>query len=196
MRSYLADALERRGLLKNQARLEGVAAETAEGTAAGAGGYGCCSVGCGDNEEWEGFGAGSPEPACGCGYDIRLKDASPAKSTGSRPKRRLAEIARRMKLRELAAAGLPLGLRILALFAAFSYINAEVSMPVIKSFVDMGMSPGAALALTITGAGTCVGAITGAFVIAKKRIVGLVVGSLWFGAVLAGYVYDLVLALA
>ncbi|MCL6615213.1 MAG: permease [Firmicutes bacterium] len=138
-----------------------------------------------------------------------------------------------MKLRELAAAGLPLGLRILALFAAFSYIghlltlafpsrlmlglfgqgrfhavplaatlgvplyiNAEVSMPVIKSFVDMGMSPGAALALTITGAGTCVGAITGAFVIAKKRIVGLVVGSLWSGAVLAGYVYDLVLAMA
>jgi len=79
-----------------------------------------------------------------------------------------------------ATAGLPL------------YINAEVSMPLIGSFMTAGMSPGAALALIITGAGTSVGAISGAFIIARRRVVGLIVGSLWVGAVVAGCVYNVV----
>ena len=83
-----------------------------------------------------------------------------------------------------ATAGLPL------------YINAEVSMPLIKSFLTAGMSPGAALALIIAGAGTSIGAISGAFVIARRRVVGLIVAALWVGAVLTGYVYNLVLAMA
>ena len=167
---------------------------------------------------------------CGC---FAGRGVSPPEAKKEEKSGRLAELARRMRLRELASVGLPLGLRILAFFFAFSYLghlinlalptrwvmdlfgagrfhavplaaalgvplylNAEVSMPAVKSFVEMGMSPGAALALIITGAGTSVGAIAGALVIAKKRIVGLVVASLLFGAVLAGYVYDLVLATA
>lgn len=82
-----------------------------------------------------------------------------------------------------ATAGLPL------------YLNAEVSMPLIRTFVQGGMSPGAALALIISGAGTSIGAIAGAFVIARRRVVGLVVGSLWAGAIIAGYAYDLILTL-
>jgi len=58
------------------------------------------------------------------------------------------------------------------------------------------MGPGSALALTITGAGTSIGAITGAFVIARARVVALVIASLWIGSVLAGYLYDVIMALA
>ncbi len=82
-----------------------------------------------------------------------------------------------------AAAGLPL------------YLNAEVSLPLIRSFLVAGMSPGAALALIIAGAGTSIGAISGAFVIARRRVVGLIVAALWAGAVLAGYVYNLILVM-
>ena len=73
------------------------------------------------------------------------------------------------------------------------YINAEVSMPLLKTFVQAGMSPGAALAFIIAGAGTSVGAISGAFVIARRRVVGLVVASLWLGAIVSGYLYNLYL---
>lgn len=75
------------------------------------------------------------------------------------------------------------------------YINAEVSMPLIRSFKVGGMSQGAALALIIAGAGTSIGAISGAFVIARRRVVGLTVAMLWAGAVLAGYIYNLILVM-
>lgn len=82
-----------------------------------------------------------------------------------------------------ATAGLPL------------YINAEVSMPLIRSLKAGRMSQGAALALIVAGAGTSIGAISGAFVIARRRVVGLVVGALWVGAMLAGYIYDVILVM-
>jgi uncharacterized membrane protein YraQ (UPF0718 family) len=56
------------------------------------------------------------------------------------------------------------------------------------------MSQGAALAFLIAGAGTSIGAIGGALTIAKWRVIGVVVGTLWAGAMAMGLVYDLLLA--
>jgi uncharacterized membrane protein YraQ (UPF0718 family) len=56
------------------------------------------------------------------------------------------------------------------------------------------MSQGAALAFLITGAGTSFGAVAGALTIARWRVIALVVGTLWVGAVVLGYAYDLLLA--
>ncbi len=75
------------------------------------------------------------------------------------------------------------------------YINTEGSLPLIRAFINNGMSQGAALAFLIAGAGTSIGAIAGALTIARWRVVGLVIGVLWAGAILAGYTYDLLLAL-
>lgn len=75
------------------------------------------------------------------------------------------------------------------------YFNTEASMPLVRSFMDLGMSPGAALAFLITGAGTSVGATAGALTIARWRVVGLVVGVLWVGAILLGGLYNLLLPL-
>lgn len=72
------------------------------------------------------------------------------------------------------------------------YINTEASLPLVRSLMDLGMSPGATLAFLITGAGTSIGAITGALTIARWRVVGIVVGTLWVGAVIFGYGYNLV----
>jgi uncharacterized membrane protein YraQ (UPF0718 family) len=75
------------------------------------------------------------------------------------------------------------------------YINTEASLPLVRSFLDLGMSPGATMAFLITGAGTSIGAIMGALTIARWRVIGIVVGTLWVGAVIVGYVYNALLAM-
>jgi hypothetical protein len=67
------------------------------------------------------------------------------------------------------------------------YLNTESSMPLLAGLMRSGMSPGATMAFLITGAGTSVGAIAGAFTIARWRVVALVVGTLWIGGILVGY---------
>ncbi len=74
------------------------------------------------------------------------------------------------------------------------YINTEGSLPLVRALIDGGMSQGAALAFLISGAGTSVGAIAGALTIARWRVVTLVIGTLWVGAIVMGYAYDLLLA--
>ena len=74
------------------------------------------------------------------------------------------------------------------------YLNTEASLPLVRGLLDAGMSAGAALAFLITGAGTSIGAVAGALTIARWRVVGLVVGTLWLGAIACGFVYDALLA--
>ncbi len=75
------------------------------------------------------------------------------------------------------------------------YINSEASLPLVRALLDNGMSQGAALAFLIAGAGTSIGAITGALTIARWRVVALVVGMLWVGAIVSGMIFNLLLAL-
>lgn len=67
------------------------------------------------------------------------------------------------------------------------YLNGDASLPMIASLMDGGMGAGPALAFLITGAGTSIGAFSGMLVIARWRVVALVVGSLWAGAIVLGY---------
>lgn len=75
------------------------------------------------------------------------------------------------------------------------YINSEASLPLIRALLDNGMSQGAALAFMISGAGTSIGAIAGALTIARWRVIALVVGVLWIGAIVSGFAFDLALTL-
>src|SRR6266540_672472 len=72
------------------------------------------------------------------------------------------------------------------------YINSEASLPLIRAMLDNGMSQGAALAFMIAGAGTSIGAITGALTIARWRVIGIVVGTLWVGAIISGILFNLI----
>ena len=74
------------------------------------------------------------------------------------------------------------------------YINTEASLPLVRALLDGGMSQGAALAFLITGAGTSFGALAGALTVARWRVVGLVIATLWVGAVCFGFAYDGLLA--
>jgi hypothetical protein len=74
------------------------------------------------------------------------------------------------------------------------YVNSEASLPLVRAMIDNGVSPGAAMAFLITGAGTSIGAVLGALTIARWRVLALVVGTLWLGALAAGYAYNLLVA--
>jgi uncharacterized membrane protein YraQ (UPF0718 family) len=66
------------------------------------------------------------------------------------------------------------------------YITTEASLPMVAALVHGGLGLGPAMAFLVTGAGTSVGAITGALVIARARIIALVVGLLFAGALVLG----------
>lgn len=70
------------------------------------------------------------------------------------------------------------------------YFNTEASMPLVKAMIDGGMSEGAALAFLITGAGTSIGAVGGALTIARWKVIALVVGVLWVGAIAMGLLWN------
>jgi uncharacterized membrane protein YraQ (UPF0718 family) len=74
------------------------------------------------------------------------------------------------------------------------YINTEASLPLVRALIEGGMSQGAALAFLITGAGTSIGATLGALTIARWRVIGLVVATLWVSAIITGFAYDAILA--
>ena len=67
------------------------------------------------------------------------------------------------------------------------YITTDGSLPLVASLLHSGMSQGAAMAFLITGAGTSLGAIAGALLIARWRVVTLVVAILFVGALVMGY---------
>lgn len=67
------------------------------------------------------------------------------------------------------------------------YINTDASLPLVASLVHGGMAPGAAIAFLVTGAGTSVASISGMLVIARWRVVALVVATLFVTAVATGW---------
>ncbi len=73
------------------------------------------------------------------------------------------------------------------------YITTEASLPMVAALVQGGLGLGPAMAFLVTGAGTSVGAITGAFVIARARVIALVVGLLFGGALVLGWLAGAVL---
>lgn len=80
-----------------------------------------------------------------------------------------------------------------ALIGIPAYLNTEASFPLVAALMDTGMGAGPALAFLVTGAGTSLGAVSGLFVIARKRVVGLVVALLLVGALAMGWLGQVVL---
>ena len=76
------------------------------------------------------------------------------------------------------------------------YVTTESSIPLIQALMKQGASEGAMLAFMITGPGTSAWVIAGIMTIMKKRAIGLYVLFLLFGAILAGYLYDMFLRLS
>lgn len=96
-------------------------------------------------------------------------------------------------LTDYLGAGSVLAVPLAAILGIPAYINTEASLPLVSALMDGGMGPGPAMAFLVTGAGTSIGAISGLFVIARTRVVGLVVALLFAGALVMGWVAQLFL---
>ena len=97
-------------------------------------------------------------------------------------------------VRTLFGSGNSLSIPLAATLGLPLYISSEGSLPLVRSLVEGGMNQGAAMAFLITGAGTSIGAVTGALTIARWRVIALVISTLWIGAILTGYFYNLIIA--
>jgi uncharacterized protein len=93
----------------------------------------------------------------------------------------------------LFSAGQIYGVPLAALLGVPFYFNTEASLPLARALMDAGMSQGAVLAFLVTGAGTSIGAIAGALTIARWRLVAIVIATLFAGAVLFGYGYNILI---
>ncbi len=87
----------------------------------------------------------------------------------------------------------PLSVVLAATLGVPFYFSTEASLPLLASLMHGGMGAGPAMAFLITGAGTSVGAISGGLLIARWRVIAVVVGTLWVGAIVLGLVASVLL---
>ncbi len=85
---------------------------------------------------------------------------------------------------------------LLAIIGLPLYVTGPSSLPVINALMAGGASQGALLAFMITGPGTSAGVLAGIAMIMKKRAIALYAVFLLAGAILLGYLYDLLLILS
>lgn len=76
------------------------------------------------------------------------------------------------------------------------YVTTESATPVIQSILQSGASEGSMLAFIITGSATSAWVIAGLNTFMRKRAILLYVGFVLAGGILAGYLYNLFLALS
>jgi uncharacterized membrane protein YraQ (UPF0718 family) len=79
------------------------------------------------------------------------------------------------------------GVPLAALLGVPLYLSTEASLPMVAALMAGGLGSGPAMAFLIGGAGTSLGAITGALLIARRRVVALVVALVFAGAVVLGW---------
>jgi hypothetical protein len=87
----------------------------------------------------------------------------------------------------------PLSVVIAATLGIPFYVSSEGSLPLVAGLMAGGMGTGPAMAFLITGAGTSIGAISGGLLIARWRVLAIVVGTLWAGAIVLGLIASVVL---
>ncbi len=86
----------------------------------------------------------------------------------------------------------PLSVVIAATVGIPFYISSEASLPLVAGLMHGGMGTGPAMAFLVTGAGTSIGAISGALLIARWRVLAIIAGTLWAGAVVLGLIASVV----
>jgi len=209
----VATVLEKRGLLDGQARFVTARRPKVVPIPLGADVTARPTCGCSAPQP-----AAQPAPASSCGCSAppaAPRQDSPASSLAKLPKELLQMGGRLLAMfvgfafigfvlngliptawvSALFGAGKVYGVPLAATIGLPLYVNSEASLPMVRAFLDSGMSQGAVMAFLIAGSGTSIGAIAGALTIAKWRVVGLVVGVLWIGAMVAGFAWNFLLAL-
>jgi hypothetical protein len=79
-----------------------------------------------------------------------------------------------------------------ALVGIPAYMNGYAAIPLISGLLELGMTPGAALAFVTAGAVSSLPAALAVFALVKREIFFLYIGLGTIGSIAAGYLYQLV----
>lgn len=213
----VTDLLERVGWLAGQARMSAGKCGTcpgsgtccASGTSPGSGMFPGSGTSPGSGHAVDAAppaGRGSEPAAVRTGIAARLRVADLAHELRG-PGRRLAvyflgysaigylliELLPTGSLTGLLSGHSPASIALAAALGVPVYITTEASLPMVAALIHGGLGFGPAMAFLVTGAGTSIGAITGAFVIARARVIALVVTLLFAGALVIGGVAGVIL---
>lgn len=82
-----------------------------------------------------------------------------------------------------------------ALIGIPAYLNGYAAIPLVSGLVEIGMSPGAAMAFVTAGAVSSIPAALAVYALVKKPVFLLYLAVGLAGSILAGYLYNLVLLL-
>ncbi len=74
-----------------------------------------------------------------------------------------------------------------------AYLNGYAAIPLIGGLMDLGMSPATALTFVLAGGATCIPAAVGIWSLLKPKLFTLYLGFAFFGSVLAGLIYKIIL---
>lgn len=89
----------------------------------------------------------------------------------------------------------PFAIPIAVLIGVPVYINGLAAVPFVAGLIQLGMSPPAGLAFMLATTATGFAAMTAVWALVRPRVFALYLGFAVLGALLAGYTYQLVLAL-
>lgn len=87
----------------------------------------------------------------------------------------------------------PFAVPLAALIGAPLYLTEVAALPIVSGLLQGGMSPGAAMAFLIAGPATTVPAMVAVWALVRPRVFALYVGIAVIGAMLLGFVADVVL---
>ena len=108
----------------------------------------------------------------------------------------LQVLAPQSLIQALVGAGQIYAVPLAAMIGTPLYVSGIGAIPLMASLVKIGMSSGAALAFTISGAGTSVGACGAVLAVAPRRVFWVYLAVMFLGAILAGYLYNYVILTA
>jgi uncharacterized protein len=91
--------------------------------------------------------------------------------------------------------GGPFAIPIAVLVGLPVFMNGLASVPFVAGLIQLGMSPPAALAFMLTVNATGLGAMMAVWALVKPKVFALYVAFAMIGALLAGYAYQLALAI-
>jgi uncharacterized membrane protein YraQ (UPF0718 family) len=90
----------------------------------------------------------------------------------------------------------PLAIATAAILGVPTYTSSLTALPMISGLLTQGMNPAAALAFLIAGPTTTLPAMAAVWPLVARRVFVIYVSFALFGAVLMGYLYDILLTLS
>lgn len=89
----------------------------------------------------------------------------------------------------------PYAIPLAVLVGAPMYLDGLAALPLVRGLLDLGMSPGAAMALLVSGGAVSIWGVMAVALVLRPSTIALFVTVAVFGSLLIGYAFDAIWAL-